>query len=133
MSEDFEIKQISEREIWIGKSRYYLNKDNILYINAIGELDDRLVAIHKKINLKFLNMVEGKLNYMLDFNKAGKQSKEARKTWDELKLHEKVGKAAIYGVHPVARIVAFFVIGFSKKNNIQFFKTEEEALNWLKQ
>ena len=34
-------------------------------------------------------------------------------------------------MHPVARVLASFVMTITKKNEIDFFKTKEEALAWL--
>jgi hypothetical protein len=46
---------------------------------------------------------------------------------------EETGKVALIGMHPVARVLASFVIGMTRKEDLRFFKTEEEALAWLKE
>ncbi|MCX6233314.1 MAG: STAS/SEC14 domain-containing protein [Bacteroidetes bacterium] len=128
-----EVKQISEREFWVGESRWYLGEDDMLYFTDVGECDEEKVIACKKVYLKFINMVEGKVSLLVDVNKAGKQSPEARKIWKELSEHEKTAKIALFGLHPVARVIASFVMGISKNKDMRFFKTKEEALAWLKE
>lgn len=131
--EDFEIKQISESEFWVGENRYYFDKDNILYINAIGELNEELAKVVLKAHTKLTNKVEGKVFLLVDLNKAGKPSANARKIILEITDSEKCEKSAFFGMHPVARMVASFTIGISKNKKMQFFKNVLEARNWLKQ
>ena len=127
-----EVKQVSEREIWVGENRLYLDEDNVLCIINVGEIDEKIAIEIKEAVLKIMNMVEGKVHTITDLNKAGKTTSRARKVFQELAEHEKQGKNAFYGMHPVARVLASFFMGISKKKDIRFFKTKEEALTWLK-
>ena len=127
-----EIKQVSEREIWIGENRLYLDVD-LLYIYLVGEMDDKTAVVMKEAYFKLNNMIDGKVDAIIDLNKVGKQSTVARKTWKELSENEKCGKLALFGMHPVARVVASFVMGVTKKKDMRFFKTKEDALAWLKE
>jgi hypothetical protein len=127
-----EIKQVSEREIWVGRNRLYLDEDNVLCITNTGEIDEKIAIEIKEAVLKLMNMVEGKVHTLTDLNKAGKSTSQARKVFQELAEHEKQGKNAFYGVHPVARVLASFFMGMSKKKGMRFFKTREEALAWFK-
>ena len=127
-----EVKQVSEREIWVGENRLYLDEDNVLCIINVGEIDEKIAIEIKEAVLKLMNMVEGKVHTLTDLNKAGKSTSQARKVFQELAEHEKQGKNAFYGMHPVARVLASFFMGISKKKDIRFFKTKEEALTWLK-
>jgi hypothetical protein len=122
-----------DREIWVGKNRLYLGEDNITYFVLVGEHDENMAIACGEAFLKLSNMVEGKVNALGDLNKAGKQSPKARKIWKELSEHEKVRKLALIGMHPVARVLASFVMGTTKKKDMRFFKTKEEALAWLKE
>ena len=122
-----------DREIWVGESRFYLGEDNIFYITVVGEVDGKTAAEVTEIDNKFKSMVEGKLNVLADLNKGGKQSVEARKIWKEMTEGDRTGKIAMYGMHPVARVLASFVMGVSRKKDMRFFKTKEEALAWLKE
>ncbi len=121
-----------DREIRLGQNRIYLGEDNILYISIVGETDGKTAATIREIDTKFKGMVEGKAHVLGDLNKAGKQSTEARKIWKELAEDDRTGKIAMYGMNPVARVLAAFVMGVSRKKEMRFFKTNEEALEWLK-
>ena len=48
--------------------------------------------------------------------------------------HKKLYMVAAFGLHPVARIVATFGMGAEvTRGRYRFFKTEEQALTWLKE
>ncbi len=121
-----------EKEIWVGENRLYLDVD-LLYVNLVGEMDDKTIVAMKEAYFKLNSMVDGKLDALIDLNKAGKQSVGARKTWRELSENENSGKLAITGISPVARVIASFVMGVTNKEDMRFFKTKEEALLWLKE
>ena len=120
------------REVLVGHERLRLGEDNILYITSEGEIKKEEATAVRDAMLKFFNMAEGRIDLLIDLNKGGKQTPEARDTWKQLSENEKTGKIAIFGMHPVARIIASFVIGVTKKKDMLFFKTREEALAWLK-
>ncbi len=122
-----------DREICAGENRLYLGEDNIFYITVVGEVDGKTAAAIRGIDRKFKSMSEGKFHVLGDLNKAGKQSAEARKIWKEMTENDRTGKIAMCGMHPVARVLASFVMGISRKKDMRFFKTREEALAWLKE
>jgi hypothetical protein len=132
MEEKVEIKEVSEREILVGKNKLYFGEDNILYITVLGDVNDEISMKIKEVSDKFTAMVEGKLNLLVDLNKTGIPSADARKKGLEGFEGEKIGKIAFFGLHPVARVIASFIMGITKKEDIRFFKTREEALAWLK-
>lgn len=121
-----------EREIWVGENRLYID-DNIIGINIVGEVDDKMALTMKEAYLKLKNMIEDQNDILVDLDKAGKQSAGARKTWKVLNEYENTGKIAMFGMNPVARVIASFVKGVSSKEDIRFFKTKEEAFEWLKE
>ncbi|MCJ2534163.1 MAG: STAS/SEC14 domain-containing protein, partial [Candidatus Thermoplasmatota archaeon] len=98
-----------------------------------GEMDDKTVVAMKEAYFKLDNMVDGKLDALIDLNKAGQQSAGARKTWKELSENENSGKLAIIGISPVAKVIASFVMGVTNKEDMRFFKSKDEALAWLKE
>ena len=122
-----------DRELWVGESRFYLGEDNIIYSNIVGDIDADTAIAMDNATLTLMNMIEGKVNVLTDNNKAGKPSSAARKIMQEFILHKKYGRLAIFGLHPVSRVLASFFIGFSKKKDMRFFKTREEALVWLRE
>ena len=121
------------REIWVGENRLYLGEDNIIYITSVGMKDDKIAIAIKDAYIKMANMVEGKVDLLIDTNKGGQPSSEARRIIQGGMLeNEKTGKVALFGLHPVARVLASFVMGVTRKKDICFFKTREAALAWLK-
>jgi CheY-like chemotaxis protein len=117
------------REIQIEESRYYLGRDNIGYVTIVGEADEKTANRYRDAGLTILDMIEGSLNILVDVNRAGKLSPEVRSVFKELSENEKSGKVAIFGLSPVARVIASFVMGTAKKKAMRFFKTREEALD----
>ncbi len=122
-----------DREIIIDAGRLYLGEDNILYTTVVGEVDENTAIAIREAHLKFVDMVEGKVDLLIDANKAGQPSSRARKIIQEGVLkYEKTGKVALFGANPVVRVIASFVMGVTRKKDMRFFKTKEEALTWLK-
>jgi hypothetical protein len=122
-----------DREIQIGENRLYLDEDNILYIIINGDTDEKVANAIKDATFRLFNLVEGKVNAIIDLNNAGKQSAEARNIGKETFEHGKNNKLAIFGTHPVAKVIASFVMGVTKKKDMRFFKNKEDALEWLKE
>ena len=121
-----------EREIWAGENRLYLGEDNILYYTGAGQTNGKTAAGIKEAAYKLAGLVGGKVDVIIDHNKAAKPSLDARKIFEEMTENERFGKIAHVGVNPVARVIASFVMGVSGKKEMRFFKTKEEALAWLK-
>ena len=110
----------------------YLGEDNIIYETLVGKQDEKTVLAIYGASNRLANTVEGKVNVLVDLNKAGQASSGARKKGQEM-LEDKIfRKIALFGLHPVARVVASFFMGISQKKDMRFFKTREEALAWLK-
>ena len=70
---------------------------------------------------------------LVDINKAEKVSSEGRKLIQKTLQQEKIGKIAQFGLSPVARIITSFVMGVTKKKDIRFFKSKQEALAWFRE
>jgi hypothetical protein len=128
-----EIKQVSEREIWVGENRFYLDEDGIMYVEISGEHDKQIALEMKDAYLKLLSMSEGKVNIFADNSKSKRPSVEARKIFRVLTEHEKSGKIAVFGQNPVARVISTFIVGLSKNKDVHIFKSKDEALLWLKE
>lgn len=122
------------KEIWIGKTcTYHIGEDNIIYITGEGSADEKELPIWEETVAKFEKIFKKKANIFVDLSRAGEQSSEARKLWAEFCDREKAGKIALFGAHPVARVLASFVIGVSKNKNLRFFASREKAIKWLKE
>lgn len=126
-----EIERKNENEYWIGENRTVLCCKNIIHVTAVGEQTEEMASLTKELHLKLFNLVDGEINFLIDVNRCGKNSRQARLTWNELSENDKTNKVAVFGLNPVARLIASFVIGFSSKKNQLFFATEEEARAWI--
>ena len=130
--EEIKIVQLNEKEYLVGSNRTALIEGNIIYVIAEGEQPKELAHLQEKINLELAALVNGKIKYLIDLNNCGKNSPEARVIWKKLSDDQNTEKVAVFGIHPVARVLASFVLGVSKKPKDRFFKTKESALVWLK-
>jgi len=131
MTDDIEIVQIGEFEFKMGKNKLSLIEGNIIYIVAQGEQTKEVALNHKKICEMLSSDLEGKINYLINLNECGKNSTEARKIWKELSESDFTNKVATFGLNPVSRVIASFVIGKLQKGELHFFKTKGEALSWI--
>lgn len=122
-----------DREILVGENRLYLGEDNILYATLVGTQDAKMVIALKESNDKLMNMIEGRVNTLVDLGQTGKPSPESRKVGREMLENEKIGKVAFWGLHPVARVIASFMMGVTRKKDMRVFKTKQEALAWLRE
>ena len=117
-----------DREILVGENRFYLGEDDIMYVELAGDYNVENALSLRDAYLKLLRAVEGKVNIFVDNSRSGKPSQEARKIFAEMIEHEQCGKIAVFGLSPVSRVIASFVLGSSKNKNTYIFKTKEEAL-----
>ncbi len=122
-----------DRETWVGENRFYFDEDGILHVELVGTYDLQDALLLRDAYLKLLTMVKAKVNTFVDNNRTGKPSQEARKIFAEMIKHEQCGRIAVVGLNPVARVIASFVLGGSKKKDTHIFKTKEDVLAWLKE
>ena len=133
IDEKIEVREISDKEIWVKTNKFSIIHDNIIYVIAVGEQTTEFAKAQAEICMKMSGLIKGKVNFMIDLNKSGKNSPGARKTWKTLTEHDNTGKVATFGLHPVAKVIASFVMRVSGGNKMRFFSTKEEAIAWLKE
>jgi hypothetical protein len=122
------------KEILIGENRLLLGEDNIIYQTIVGVVDEEKATAMRDATTKLMGMIDGKMNILVDLNKAGKPSPEAKRIMNHINFeYESIGKVALYGIHPVARVIASFFMRVTKEFNMHFFKTKEDAIAWLKE
>jgi len=131
MSANIEVKKVSQREIWVGGNRTFLIEGNIIHVVVNGEQTTELAIFQDEIDLELATLVEGKISYLIDLNHSGKSSPEARAIWSRACERENTYKVAVFGLHPVAKVIASFVFGITRKKDMRFFSSEEEARSWL--
>jgi len=122
---------VSDKEMWIGENKTFLIEGNVIHVIAKGEQTTESSILQTEVNNKLASLVNGKINYLIDLNKCGKNSPEARSTWKRAAEDENTNKVAVFGLNPVARVLASFVFGISKKKDQRFFATKEDALCWI--
>jgi hypothetical protein len=132
LKSEIEIIQAGEKEFKIGLNRTELIHGNIIYVIAMGPQTSQTAQAQFEVNKVLLQQVHGPINYLIDLNDCGKSSPEARKVWKELSEDEKAYKVALFGMHPVAKVLASFVMNLTLNHKMQFFKTKEEGLKWIR-
>jgi len=131
MSDKIQVSQLSENEFLVGTNRTALIEENIIYVVAKGEQTDEVAIAQEEVNRRLKEQSNQKIYYLIDLNECGKNSRKAREIWLKLAEDEATEYVAIFGLHPVAKVIASFVTGLSKRQNERFFKKKEEAVNWL--
>jgi hypothetical protein len=132
MAQQLSYKQISEKDFTIGENLITLLDKTTIYIEAIGEQTDEHAREILKLYPILYTQLSGKINQLVNLNQSGKSSPKARQVYEEMNNHERTNKVAVFGMHPVARVLAAFVTGLSGTKNIEFFTNKEDALAWLK-
>lgn len=124
----------NSRTARLGECTWLLDEDNVLHIHSEGNIDGDFARECIKVSERLIEAVQGQIDMLIDTNKTGKQSSEARQIWKEFSERPIVRRVAVHGLHPVARVAASFITGILSpdgKNKTKFFKTREEALAWL--
>lgn len=122
-----------DKEIQINEHRIYID-NNLLHIICIGDIDKKTALEFRKKVRRLLKQIGKKMNIFADINRIGYVSSEARIIFKEMFENPIFGrgKIAIFGLHPVAKVVASFFVRFSKsKDYIRFFNNKEDAIRWL--
>lgn len=131
MNDIIDIIQINETEFTFGENKLTLIEGNIINVIAQGEQTKEIALGQKNICNMLSKGLKGKISYLIDLNKCGKNSPEARQIWKEFSENENTHKVATFGLNPVSRVIASFVMGTLKKGDLRFFKTKEDALTWI--
>ena len=125
------MEQTGTKEYRIADNIVKILEGNIVHIIASGDQDGETAADHYLLHKELRKTIHGKINYLIDLNRTGKSSPQARQVWKKLSESEFTEKIALWGIHPVARILATFVMGVTHKTDMRFFTSMEEAAEWL--
>jgi hypothetical protein len=128
-----EVIQTNEKEFLVGENRVFLDDDTIQNIILVGDTDAMTAKALVDCLTGLTRGIDGKIRTLVDLNMAGKASSEMRTMGRVMIQDDKTGKVALFGLHPVARVLASFIIGVTGGKNIRFFKTRDEALVWLRE
>ncbi|OGZ17381.1 MAG: hypothetical protein A2Z78_01265 [Candidatus Nealsonbacteria bacterium RBG_13_36_15] len=107
------------REILIGD----LNEEDAK--RSINEVN-KLVASKKKQGFKIIN-------HLVDATKTGIATTKARDVFAAGFKKKLVNKVAIFGGGIIQKTIANFIFNYSGVKNAQYFDSEEEALEWIKE
>lgn len=125
------VREVNEKEAWVKENYLYL-KENIVFDIAKGETNEAIALAIKDCVFHFASFCEEKINLFVDLTNAGKPTSQARKVYKTISEDERIGKIALVGLHPVARVLAASLMMISGKKDLRFFKNKEEAIAWLK-
>jgi len=119
------------RERWIGDTRVFVLDEGVIKAIVVGAFDTERAKKAYESTFELAKEFAGGVHLLVDLNKAGKSDPGARRLWKKMAEHPDMHKVAYYGLHPVARVIASFVTSVTTKEDVKFFKTEEDALAWL--
>ncbi len=114
--------------------RLGMGNDGILRLAFIGDTNDQDVEALAADITPFLEhaTATNPLNILWDDSRGGKTTAEVRKFYADLNRDPRIGKVAIFGARHYGRVLGEFVLKFTGRDNIRFFDTQEQALDWLK-
>lgn len=111
-----------------------MGDDGILRMHISGNLDNVQVKKLRREITPFLeaSTPEHPLNTISTTEKIGKVSFASRKYFTEINSHPCMGLLAILNPPRVVRILGKFIVMATKRDNINFFSDEAEAIAWIK-
>ncbi|MEZ5070552.1 MAG: STAS/SEC14 domain-containing protein [Bacteroidales bacterium] len=116
----------------VGTNKVVIREDRIVHITVIGEQDDAIAQGFLDFHEKAHNIVGGKIRYLIDINQTGKASPMARRVYKQLGEMETTERVALYGAHPLAKLVGNMVLSTFARNEAKFFNDEKSALQWIR-
>ncbi|MBT4120943.1 MAG: STAS/SEC14 domain-containing protein [Candidatus Magasanikbacteria bacterium] len=91
--------------------------------------ENSAIAMREQILKKYKNK---NTKFLVDLRFAGIPPSRARKNISNIFLENKPDKVAVLFDHVSLRVMAKFIMSAAGIKNFKFFKTEKEALDWLK-
>ncbi len=116
--------------------KIHMGDDGILYLSFIGDVGKEDWNAYLNAIQLYLNnaTAERPVHFLVDSSQLDKISASARRSLiDSFRNTDpRVGKTALMGTSPYARVLTGFVLKATGRKDIRFFATEEEALAWLR-
>ncbi|WP_430972548.1 hypothetical protein [Sunxiuqinia rutila] len=132
MNQKITIREVSKDEVWMNHNHIRLIEDQVFHIVACGEQTSEMAYTYLDIFDRMLSGSSKPVSYLVDLNQAGRNSSEARRVWKQIGDCAQTHRIALFGLHPVAEVLACFVIGISNEQEMRFFRNETAAMNWLR-
>lgn len=107
---------------------HYLEK--VIFINLKGNISNYKALRVKRALLEVLALILDKVDVIFDFNNTEGQSVEAKETWRSICDMKQIRKIAFCYHKTSFFLPGYFVKVFTKKN-IAFFRTRDEAIQWI--
>lgn len=123
----------AEREIMVGKNRIYLDDDSIIHFINVGDIDEKDALEAAKAMGKLNGLAGGKANFLIDLNRGGKLTSEAKKILKDFSENTIKGKLGFWGLSALPKLLASIFMTVTKKSDMSFFETREQAVAWLKE
>ncbi len=111
------------------QNKVYCEDDTVVYRLEVS-VDEKEAARLDGAGRVFLDRGEAKY-VLIDIRRSTDFSSAARKRWVGFLQHPNIIKTAIFGGSTFIRTLVLFVIGATRRKNIKFFGTEQEARAWL--
>jgi hypothetical protein len=121
-----------DREIFVGKNRFYLGKNDIIYITLKEDVNKEAILKMRGAFFKLLMIANEKCNVLAINKKTGTPSFFANKIFKEVSEGENIEKVAILNMDSGTRGISSFMSRFYKNENLNYFDSKEDALMWLK-
>lgn len=120
--------------------KIYELEGGIIEIDIFGLTDEENARKITEELLKISEKTDGKVKILFDDSGGpGKPPSKARKIFAEFGKNGKAEKIAVIGLNAIKRTIASFVMAYIGKETLsanikqlRFFKSKEEALEWLK-
>ncbi|NIV12499.1 MAG: hypothetical protein GWN62_14845 [Aliifodinibius sp.] len=112
-----------------------MGSEGILRIDMAGELDNGIVENFRREFSPYVDAAtpENPLYNIFRLQKLGKLSPMIRQYLIDLHRDPRFGYSAFINPSRRAKILGQWILKAAKKQNIQFFKDEAEAIVWLQQ
>lgn len=119
----------------IEKSTYriYIDKYGYVRVELLGNQTEKDLVEFKKDIVEICQAIKGKKLGMLDVGKTDRVDLKARVIYMEIGRMEMWDKIAIFDGSIMGRVLAKFIIAAINLDRVKFFKTEDEAVKWLRE
>lgn len=119
----------------MGEYKVWLDEDGIIKGILYGDQDkDTTKNVIEEVNI-LLSREKSIGSVLIDMSETGRPTSESRRLHaDNIKSNpENLRKLALYGASTMNRVMANFIIKASgRADMVRYFKTEKDAIEWLK-
>jgi len=126
--------EIKGSKIWLGDEGFlHVKVGDVIDEEIVQNLLKNYLELAKKLPIKPNVLVDMTLVPHTPFSTSSLFRKEMAKKIKEAVKDIGFSKAALWGGGAIQRTVVRFILVAARVKNIKHFKTEEEALKWLKE